>query len=84
MEDGVIFGKQSVETDMLSALTSIAGTRTSYVDEAYWPDLIRNPYYTKVDNRINRIHLAQIINDNTCVYVQGIPFRDVTLAARFH
>lgn len=46
--------------------------------------ILKDPYFTSMNDTINQTHLFQIVYDSKVTIVNDIPFRDAVLAKKFH
>ena len=81
--DDVQFGEKTLQSLTIACLTTTAGDTITYLQKPHVDDIADNPYYTSVQNPINRAHLSQLMNDMQSTLVDGVQFRDGALAARF-
>jgi len=76
-------GTAQLSSKMVACLTALNGTKDSYLDYHHQKDLVKNPYYTSIQDDINKTHLAHIIRDVKTHHAAGLVFQDGALAKRF-
>ena len=81
--DNVILGVKKLEKNAVTCLTLMAGKTDGYIDRHLQNDILKNPYYTSMNDEINQAHLMQTIKDMNTTTVAGLVFQDKALAQRF-
>lgn len=80
LQNGGRFGEASI------AYTSIEGISRQPSNSAYLQGMGANiaadPYFVAMHDAINETHLFQVIYDSKVVMVEGVPFRDTSLARK--
>lgn len=77
------FGTKKLQRNLLTCLTIMGNENTTYLDRFLQDDILKNPYYSALNDEINQSHLMQIMMDMNTISVGGIKFHDPALAARF-
>lgn len=86
--DGMIsekarFEGKRLEKNAVTCLTFIPGDDQSYIDRYLQEDILKNPYYSIINDALNHAHFSQIITDINTIRIGGLVFSDPELAARF-
>ncbi|MCD8563092.1 MAG: hypothetical protein LRY54_03390 [Alphaproteobacteria bacterium] len=74
-----IFGRKT-PTHICVELFSCLPDRTAYL-RGDGAEILRNPYFSGLDDPVNQTHLMQIIHDAQAHYAGGVAFRSHALAA---
>jgi hypothetical protein len=74
-----MFGKKS-PTHICVELFSCLPDRTAYL-RGDGAEILKNPYFSGLDDPVNQTHLFQILHDSEAHYAGGIAFRSPDLAA---
>ena len=77
------FGSKKLHHNLLTCLTLMGCENTTYLDRFLQDDILKNPYYSAINDDINQSHLMQLMMDMNTISVGGIKFHDPALAARF-
>ena len=82
LQDQMIeFGSAPVACKNIESLSTLPDG-TIYLKEL-GETVSRDPYFCGLNDPINQAHLFQIVYDSKVTYVDGIPFRDPSLARKF-
>jgi hypothetical protein len=75
------FGNRNVSAKEFEILSTLPDG-TVYLKEL-GDTVSRDPFFSGLSDSINQAHLFQIVYDSKVTYVDGIPFRDASLARKF-
>lgn len=77
---GPAFGRQKAQAMDVEALSCLPD-RTAYL-QGCGEAILKGPGYAGLNDPVNQSHFLQVLHDTQAVYVQGIAFRDSTLASK--
>ncbi len=78
METDIELGTEKVTEENFEAISTLPD-KSCYLIELS-NTVLRDPFFAGLGDPINQAHLFQIIYDNKVTQVDGVPFRDVSLA----
>lgn len=82
--DHTTFQSQPLNHNTVSCMTLPYGDeKQSYLDSSLVKDILKNPYYSMIDDTINQSHFMQVVEDMNKFHIGGLTFNDADLAARF-